>query len=77
MTCFPVWSSLLPFAAQIGVPFRTTYNKWSCNIGAYNEQSIDIWRLVEELDRGDKEKQSGDGRDVANLLRVASDRMLL
>ncbi|CAH0489268.1 unnamed protein product [Peronospora farinosa] len=36
-----------------------------------------IWRLVEELDRGEKETQSRDGRDVASLLRVVSDRMLL
>ncbi|CAI5741252.1 unnamed protein product [Peronospora farinosa] len=47
MTCLPVWPSLLPFAALIGIPFRTTYNK------------------------------CGDGRDVASLVRVASDRMLL
>ncbi|CAI5716803.1 unnamed protein product [Peronospora effusa] len=39
--------------------------------------SVVILAAACKLDRGDKETQSRDGRDVASLLRVASDRMLL
>ncbi|CAI5714813.1 unnamed protein product [Peronospora destructor] len=87
MTCFPVWSSLLPFAALIGIQFPDVFqqvlkehrrserkiHRVNCDFALVTG----IWRLVEELDRGDKEKQRAVTDVMASLLRFASDRMLL
>ncbi|CAI5705816.1 hypothetical protein KXD40_000751 [Peronospora effusa] len=87
MTCFPVWSSLLPFAAMIGIQFPDVFQQvmkeHRCLERTIHRVNCDfalvtgIWRLVEELDRGDKEKQRAVSDVIASLLSFASDRMLL
>ncbi|CAH0519480.1 unnamed protein product [Peronospora belbahrii] len=87
MTCFPVWSAVLPFAALMGIRFPDVFQQVlqsrqclekriyqvNCNFALVTG----IWRLVEELDRGDKKKQSAVTRVMASLLSFVSDRILL
>ncbi|KAF1791197.1 Zinc finger, C2H2-like [Phytophthora cactorum] len=68
MTCFPVWSTLLPFAALMGLRFPDVFvrvvkehrllEKKRQRVNCSFAQVAGIWRLVEELNRGDKENQS-------------------
>ncbi|ETP51395.1 hypothetical protein F442_03490 [Phytophthora nicotianae P10297] len=85
MTCFPVWSTLLPFVALMGLRFPDTFlrvlnghrhvekkQRVNCSFA----QVTRIWRLVEELNRGDKENQSAVTELMIGLLRLASDKVL-
>jgi hypothetical protein len=86
MTCFPVWSSLLPFAALMGLRFPEVFlqvleerrqsqkkgNRANCDFA----HVTGVWRLVEELNRGDKENREAVTRVMTSLLRLASDKLL-
>ncbi|CAI5742494.1 unnamed protein product [Hyaloperonospora brassicae] len=87
MTCFPVWSTLLPFAAQMAIRFpnefvqvlerqvevdKTRARRVHCEFALV----AGAWRLVDEMDRGDKEKQQAVTTVMENALRVVSDKLL-
>ncbi|KAF4043753.1 F-box domain [Phytophthora infestans] len=91
MTCFPVWSTLLPFAALMGLRFPGVflrvlleYRQMETKKKKQQQQRVNcsfaqitgIWRLVEELNRGDKESQSAVTEVMVGLLRLASDKVL-
>lgn len=80
MTCFPVWSTLLPFATLIRLRFPGEFQDvWK----DYLEQErlrancdfariIGIWKRIEELDQGDQEDQSAVTNVMLSLLQFAS-----
>ncbi|KAG3014190.1 hypothetical protein PC120_g12870 [Phytophthora cactorum] len=82
MTCFPVWSTLLPFAALMGLRFPDVFvrvvkehrllEKKRQRVNCSFAQVAGIWRLVEELNRGDNENQSAVTEVMVSLLRLAS-----
>uniref|UniRef100_M4BW74 C2H2-type domain-containing protein n=1 Tax=Hyaloperonospora arabidopsidis (strain Emoy2) TaxID=559515 RepID=M4BW74_HYAAE len=87
MTCFPVWSSLLPFAAQMGIRFpnellQVLEGHWKMDKTRTRRVHCEFalvtgtWRLVDELDRGDKEKQRAVTAVMVKVLRVVSDKLL-
>ncbi|KAG7379507.1 hypothetical protein PHYPSEUDO_008517 [Phytophthora pseudosyringae] len=86
MTCFPVWSALLPFAALMGLRFPDVFQQVLEEHGQLQQkrhrancafaQVTGLWRLVEELHRGDKENQSEVTQLMTGLLKVASDKLL-
>ncbi|KAG4061769.1 hypothetical protein PC123_g3395 [Phytophthora cactorum] len=86
MTCFPVWSTLLPFAALMGLRFPDVFvrvvkehrllEKKRQRVNCSFAQVAGIWRLVEELNRGDNENQSAVTEVMVSLLRLASGKML-
>ncbi|KAK1937886.1 hypothetical protein P3T76_009623 [Phytophthora citrophthora] len=87
MTCFPVWSALLPFAALMGLRFPDTFLKVLKEYRALGKkkqqvncdfaQVTGVWRLVGELNRGDTEKQSEVTMVMTELLTLMSDKLLI
>ncbi|RQM09643.1 hypothetical protein DD237_006641 [Peronospora effusa] len=67
---------VLPSVVIPAAACSTDWNSVSGRVLTSDKGTLHL-ETCEELDRGDKETQSRDGRDVASLLRVASDRMLL
>eukprot|EP00644_Phytophthora_capsici_P016482 jgi/Phyca11/124041/e_gw1.52.119.1 len=86
MTCFPVWSCLLPFAALMGLRFPDTFlqvlkeyrtlGKKKQQVNCDFAQVTGVWRLVGELDRGDTERQSEVTLVMTELLTLTSDKLL-
>ncbi|CEG42427.1 FOG: Zn-finger [Plasmopara halstedii] len=84
MTCFPVWSTLLPFAALMGLRFPEIFSKvlqdFSGNqrhrVNCDFAQILGMWRLMEEFNRGDKENQSAVTNAMIQLLKFASAKVI-
>ncbi|KAL3669128.1 hypothetical protein V7S43_005512 [Phytophthora oleae] len=86
MTCFPVWSALLPFAALMGLRFSDTFlqalkeyrvsGKKKHQLNCDFAHVTGVWRLVGELNRGNTEKESEVTDVMAELLTLTSDKLL-
>ncbi|KAL4093509.1 hypothetical protein PRIC1_010943 [Phytophthora ramorum] len=86
MTCFPVWSSLLPFAAMMALRYPQTFqqvleehrrsDKRRTRVNCEFAQVTGVWRLVEEMNKGDKENRQAVTDVMISLLRFASDKLL-
>ncbi|KAE8885397.1 hypothetical protein PF005_g20953 [Phytophthora fragariae] len=87
MTCFPVWSTLLPFAAVVALRYPELFrrvlveypplDKKERRVNCEFAQITGLWRLVEEIHRSDKESQETVTQVMTTLLRLASDKLLL
>ncbi|TDH72568.1 hypothetical protein CCR75_007783 [Bremia lactucae] len=86
MTCFPVWSTILPFAALMGLRFTNLFllvlvkyrqmELLSLRVNCTFAQITGIWRLMEELDRGDVKKDIAVTDVMIELLRLSCDIVL-
>ncbi|GMF52374.1 unnamed protein product [Phytophthora fragariaefolia] len=86
MTCFPVWSTLQPFAALAALRYPELFVRALQEHSAVDKRGqrancdfavvAGIWRLVEELSKGDKERQDKVTHVVSSLLGFASAKLL-
>lgn len=88
MTCFPVWSTLLPFAALLALRYPELFqrvlaeyppplDKKGHRVNCDFAQVTGVWRLVEEVNRSDKQKQEAVTQVMTTLLQFASDKLLV
>ncbi|KAG6622849.1 Zn-finger protein [Phytophthora cinnamomi] len=87
MTCFPVWSTLLPFAALAALRYPQLFRRVLAEYAPLGKKGVRVncdfaqltglWRLVEEINRGDQQKLDTVSHVMTSLLRLASDKLLL
>ncbi|GMF33468.1 unnamed protein product [Phytophthora lilii] len=82
MSCFPVWSALLPFAALMALRCPRVVlqvlkeHRHGERVNCQFAQVTGLWRLVEEMNTGDRDKRPAVTEVTIGLLRFAAGTVL-
>ncbi|KAI9916283.1 hypothetical protein PsorP6_017950 [Peronosclerospora sorghi] len=85
MTCFHVWSAVLPFAAIMAIQYphvwqqvlqTYSYDARTPRVNCEFAQISGMWRLVNELNEGDRDNQEAVTHVMASFVRLSSDKLL-